>query len=426
MIVMKFGGTSVGSAESMILVADAISKQEGQKLVVLSASSGITDKLINITNALPENTDSAQKYYKEIEEKTLEIATGLQLAEYSQKIVKSLLVQLQRLLEGVGLLNHISQNVANRIIAMGELLSTTIFSEFYFNISKSKFVDITDYLVFNLKGESYRLNNKPKLKELLEVNDTLITQGFICRDESGNISNLGRGGSDYSAAIIAAEMQANELQIWTDVNGIMSADPRIISKPVTKEYINLENLSRMAFFGAKVIHPDTLKPSMEQQIPVRILNTFNAVNSGTLVTVGSDNPIPTMTIKKACFKYSFAQNKKKSLYLVNKYITNTIIKNGLNLLSSNQVEHTIEYVFTKNIDKLIGDDLQYSVKEVDLIYICELNNSKINSILTKLNNLNKERLEINWQDGTILILASADNSTESYDILHDTLINMAE
>src|SRR5690606_20378521 len=151
-----------------------------------------TDKLINITNALPENTQSAKNYFAEIEEKTLTIASGLQLAEPSQLKIKSLLMQLHRFIEGVELLNHISHNVANRIIAMGELLSTTIFSEFYYNISKSKFVDITDYLVFNSKTESYALNNKQELQELIEKSDALITQGFICRDEDGNISNLGR------------------------------------------------------------------------------------------------------------------------------------------------------------------------------------------------------------------------------------------
>ena len=157
----------------------------------------------------------------------------------------------------------------------------------------------------------------------------------------------------------------------------------------------------MAFFGAKVIHPSTLKPTVDAKIPVRILNTFDLGNKGTLVTENKENPIPTLTIKRKCYQYSFKQSKKKSLYHINKYMTNEIVRNGLNLLASGQLEHTIQYVFESDISNLLNDNLSYQSKLIDVIYICELNNSKINSILKKINNLIIKQLDINWDEGTI-------------------------
>lgn len=426
MIVMKFGGTSVGTAEAMQLVADAINQQPVKKIVVISASAGITDRLVNITNSLPENIEFARVIYNEIEVEMLQFCDKLRLDENSKSKITSLLHELDQLIYSVELLEHISDNVANKIVAFGELLSSTIFYEFYNQKNSCSFLNITDHLIYDNKSGEYSIVNKSELLQQLESTNTIVTQGFICKNTLGNITNLGRGGSDYSAAILSAELKANELQIWTDVNGVMSADPRLINNPITKQSINIESLERMAFFGAKVIHPDTLKPTLKANIPVKILNTFNSENHGTQVTTNKENPIPTITIKRKCTLYTFKTNSKKNLYLINKHITNTVVNKSLNLLSSNQIENSIHYVFEKNIDTLLDMDGAYITKEIDLIYICELNNSKINGILTKLNNLNIEHLEIDWSSGAILIFANADNKTEDYNRFHDVLINVVD
>ncbi|PKL78321.1 MAG: hypothetical protein CVV25_12005 [Ignavibacteriae bacterium HGW-Ignavibacteriae-4] len=426
MIVMKFGGTSVGTAEAMRLVAEAINKQSGSKIVVLSASSGITDKLLNITNSLPEDVATAKTIFKEVEAQTLEIVRKLEFSDSSTIKVTELLHELSQLIYSVELMEYISDNVANRIVAYGEMLSTTIFSEYYNQSDTCIFLNITDYLTYDKKSDTYFLAKTDDISQVLETYKTIVTQGFICKNTDGNIANLGRGGSDYSAAIIAAEMLADELQIWTDVNGVMSADPRIIKNPLTKNRINVGSLERMAFFGAKVIHPDTLKPTLIANIPVKILNTFNSENHGTLVTTEKDNPIPTFTIKRKCLLYTFRTNSKKNLYQVNKYVTNMIIKKSLNLLSSVHIDNAVHYVLERSIDKFLDSDMNYESNEIDLIYICELNNSKINAILTNLNNLNIQHLEVDWSIGAILILANADNKTEDYDRFHDMLINVVD
>ena len=426
MIVMKFGGTSVGTAESMRLVADAITKQPGSKIVVLSASAGITDKLVNITNSLPEDLATARTIFSEIEVQMHQICDELQVRNRSLTKVTALLFEIGKLIHSVELLEFISDNVANRIVAYGELLSTTIFSEYFNQNHACTFLNITDYLTYDKKLDDYTLDNKEEITKLLEASGTIVTQGFICKNSDGNIANLGRGGSDYSAAIIAAEMKADELQIWTDVNGVMSADPRIVKNPLTKNRINVGSLERMAFFGAKVIHPDTLKPTLKANIPVKILNTFNSDNQGTLVTIDRDNPIPTITIKRKCLLYTFRTNSKKNLFIINKYITNTIVKKSLNLLSSVHIDNAVHYVFERSIDKFLDLDTNYESKEIDLIYICELNNSKINAILRKLEKLKIEHLEVDWSSGAILILANADNKTEDYDRFHQMLINVVD
>lgn len=427
MKVLKFGGTSVGNAESIASVVSVCIREVSQKkIIVLSANAGITDMLVEINNQLPYNRDEAETISDEISDKLCTIASDLDLFGEPFDKLEEMLDLINNLIKGVSKLDYLSPNVANRLLAIGEYISTSLFTDFYTNFQSGYLLDISNHLVYNSKTDTYELKDKGRIAQLLEEYGTIVTQGFICLDERGNISNLGRGGSDYTAAILAAEMDAEELQIWTDVNGILSADPRVIEKPVTKKSINVSNLSRMAFFGAKVIHPETLKPTLQKGIPVRILNTFDSKNEGTLVTNNKSNTIPTFTLKRNCYQYTFQSGKKKNLYYVNKYITNLIAKHNYNLLSSNQLENNLQYVFEKNIDLMMENDIQFTLKNIDLIYICELNNSKINTILKNVNRLKTEQMEIDWQNGAILILASTDNDIQSYNQFHDLLINSEE
>jgi aspartate kinase len=422
MKVLKFGGTSVGSASAIKLVAKRCLSEKSPKVVVLSANAGITDMLVAINNHLPKDYGEALKVYEQISDRLNSIAEGLDLSEGAVAELRAMLDRLQHLMSGVEKLNFLSPNVANRILAFGELCSTNIFFHYYAQFANAHLLEVSDHLHYNFKAETYSLSGQGEINELLDKGETVITQGFICSDENGNISNLGRGGSDYSASIIAAEMGAAELQIWTDVNGILSADPRIIAKPVTKKSINISNLSRMAFFGAKVIHPSTLKPTSVLGIPVRVLNTFEEENAGTLVTNGGDSAIPTFTIKRNCYQYMFQFGKKRNLYLINKYVSNRIAKHNLNLLFCSQLENSLQYVFEQEVDLMMDSDMPFSRNEVDIIYICELDNSKINVILKNINYLKIEQTEIDWQNGSILILATTGNSIEQYNRFHDLLI----
>lgn len=427
MKVLKFGGTSVGNAESITSVLKHCLKEKTKKkIIVLSANAGITDMLVEIINLLPHNRDEAENISDEISDKLCTIASDLDLFGEPFDRLEEMLDLLNELIKGAYKLDYLSPKVANRILALGEYISTSLFIDFYNNFQNGYLMDIAQHLSYNSKTNSYELKDKERIAHLLEEYDTIVTQGFICLDEHGNLSNLGRGGSDFTASILAAEMDAEELQIWTDVNGILSADPRVIAQPITKNSINVSNLSRMAFFGAKVVHPETLKPTLEKKIPVKILNTFNDENSGTLVSNEKSNSIPTFTLKKNCVQYTFSTMKKRNLYFINKHISNIVAKNNLNLLSSNQLENNLQYVFEKNIDLMVEKSILFTTKNIDIIYICELNNTKINTILKNINYLKTEQMEIDWQNGAILILASTDNDIGSYNKFHDLLINSNE
>lgn len=420
---MKFGGTSVGTSDSIRLVANAIDKQSGKKLVVLSANAGVTDNLVNLIGYLPSKPNEANNIIEKINQNLLSICNELELNDNHSNQVQNYIDEIRNLVEGVRLLGFISEKVSNKIVSYGEIISTYIFHSYYSKQHQSLLLDITNHLVYRKTTGTYHLENKEDINNCLRNSDTLITQGFICTDENGNISNLGRGGSDYSSSILAAELGADELQIWTDVTGVMTADPRLVKNAKTKDYVNITNLSKMAFFGAKVIHPDTLKPTMKTGIPVSIHNTFQSSAGATYITEGRKDNNPVITLKKGCFVYTLVSNTKKDLYLTNKYMSSLVVKHNLNLLATFHSDDTVSYVYEKDIDHYIGIDKSISKDKVDLLYICELNDIKINVILKNINKLNPKRIDLDLSKKTLLLLTNADNNIDQYSAFHDILLN---
>lgn len=423
MVVMKFGGTSVGSAKSIKLVAKAIENQTDNKLVVLSANAGTTDDLVELIGFLPKEQEKAAKKLEQVWKRTLNLCTELELNKEATTKAVELLDEIEKLMEGVGLLGFISEKVANTIVSYGERISTLIFFIYFSKQHNCSHIDITKHLTYCKDDESYSLQDTEYIKSEIENANIVITQGFICKDENGNISNLGRGGSDYTASILATELKAKELQIWTDVTGVMTADPRLVKNAKTKDYINITNLSKMAFFGAKVIHPDALKPVIKTGIPVSIRNTFQASESGTYITMGRKDSDPAITIKNGCYVYTLKSKSKKDLYLTNKYMSSLVVKHSLNLLATYHNDDTVSYVYEKNIDELIGTNRAVIREKVDLLYICELNDCKINVILKNVNNLNPKRIDLDLDNKTLLLLTNADNDNRKYSAFHDMLLS---
>jgi aspartate kinase len=424
MVVMKFGGTSVGTSESIRLVASAIESQPGNKLVVLSANAGVTDALIELIGYLPHNQSEAKNKLKQISLNVFSICDDLELKDAEKEQIQKYIAAIEKLMEGIALLGFISEKVADKIVSFGERISTSIFYSFYSKNHKCSLLDITDHLIYNKVDGVYLLSSSDDIKNKLLNSGIIITQGFICKNNEGKISNLGRGGSDYSASILAAELGAEELQIWTDVSGVMTADPKIIKNAKTKDYVNITNLSKMAFFGAKVIHPDTLKPTMKTGIPVSIRNTFQASEKVTHITEGRKDNNPAITIKKGCYVYTLVSKSKEDLYLTNKYMSSLVVKHNLNLLTTFHSDDTVSYVYEKNIDDYIEINKSISSEKIDLLYICELNDIKINVILKNINKLNPKRIDLDLDKKTLLLLTSANNKLSRYSEFHDLLLDM--
>jgi len=303
MKILKFGGSSVGTPERISDVIGILKSylDNGIEIcVVFSAFQSVTDKLISLSRQTVERNES---YKKELEQlKQIHInAIDFLLKEKSEKIsvgkkVIKLLVELEEILHGVYLVKELTPRTLDYIMSFGERLSCTIISEVmnYKGIEAeyldSRLLVKTDDSFGNAKV-NFDVTNKNIEEYFLSHKKIQIITGFIGTTEKNETITLGRGGSDYSASIFGAALNAEEIEIWTDVDGILTADPRKVSDAFSLDAVTYEEAMEMSHFGAKVIHPPTMKPALNKKIPIRIKNTFNPSFIGTLISEkdGSEN-----------------------------------------------------------------------------------------------------------------------------------------
>jgi aspartate kinase len=307
MTVFKFGGTSVADAAAIRQVTDIIIDcDEKQLLVVLSACSGITDLLYELTRiSVSSNEKRAEEIIQFIEmhHKTM-LKELLNVVRLPRCMIDDEIENLRQLSKGIALLGECTPRTEDAVVSTGEFLSTFILSEYLHKIGvESILLDSTELLSKEL-GKSEYIVKKDTLSSLMKNTKVAVCQGFIASDQDGRLVTLGRGGSDYSAAIFAGGLNADELVIWTDVSGVMSADPRIIANAVTIDKISYLEMRQLSFFGAKVLHPDTIKPALDKNIPVYIKNTFSPEDKGTLIVneVDDGDAINSLVLKKNCYR----------------------------------------------------------------------------------------------------------------------------
>lgn len=301
--VNKFGGTSVGTSAAMKQVASILSS-EPNSLAVLSACSGITNKLIQIAQLAISNLAETIQQIDEVANFHLELADELDVSLQSREYISETAKELINLAKGINLLQEKQVSVEAKIISKGELLSTYIFHKYLVENLKlsASLIFAPDYLQYD--GLNYTLIKKEKLSATLDENQICVTQGFIASNPSGQITNLGRGGSDWSAAIFGAELGAAKINIWTDVDGVLTADPRIVPDAKLIDEIDYDSIKLAALLGAKVLHPETIAPAMQQGIEVCIRNTFNLECKGSLIkdTTLSNNRIVSIKQNVAYIK----------------------------------------------------------------------------------------------------------------------------
>lgn len=290
LLVLKFGGTSVKNLEAMRKAAElCVNEDFDHVLVISSAISGITNKLVQLADELKKGNYDINKNVVEIVEIHMSIANILKREKIDINLHLNFLAEFKHYVEQVKSEQYLSEAGYARFIAYGELLSTTLlFCVIKEKESAVKWFDIrevmhTDNNFVKAQPEFEKIEHKAheKLLPLLRLNKLIVTQGFIGRCESGETTLLGRGGSDYTATILGAALQAGQVEIWTDVDGLMTTDPRIVSHAKTIFDITYEEASELAYFGAKVLHPLTLLPAREKGIPVLIRNSKNSGHPGT-------------------------------------------------------------------------------------------------------------------------------------------------
>ena len=287
MLVLKFGGTSVGSIENMNNVRSIINDGT-QKIVVLSAMSGTTNALVEISEQLKAgDRDNALELIEELLVKYAQVVEDLlQNQQLKEEVSKYVLSVYETLIEQTK--SKYNELVHNTIVAQGELLSTFIFSRFLIQEGiNAVLLPALDFMRVDQQHEPDSFYIQQNLNRILDDNqqaDIYITQGFICLNVQGQISNLQRGGSDYTASIIGAAIQAEEVQIWTDIDGFHNNDPRYVENTTAIQKISFDEAAELAYFGAKILHPQTVMPVRDLNIPVRLKNTMVPDAYGTLIT----------------------------------------------------------------------------------------------------------------------------------------------
>jgi aspartate kinase len=309
---MKFGGTSLGDAASIKHVADLIRKyvQKEYKIVVVSsASSGVTDDLLTMCEESLKDEAHIAYGVNALFERHISMAkASIESREYLDsvlKILSSLKNELEKLLHGIYYVKEVTPRVRDYVASFGELMSTPILWGCLNSIGvKAEWLTgwdagiVTDSNYGEARPfiELSKLQLRSKLQPMIDKGIVPVVTGYIAKSQDGSITTLGRGGSDYTATLVAAALKADEVWLWTDVDGLMTADPRLEPSAKTIEELSFEEAVEMAILGVKRMHPRALEPAMVDNIPVRIRNTFNPDNRGTLIT---SKPIESKDVVKA-------------------------------------------------------------------------------------------------------------------------------
>ena len=312
MKVMKFGGTSVGTPQRMKEVAKLITKSGEPTFVVLSAMSGTTNSLIEISNYLfKKNPEGANEVINTLENKYLKHVEELfSTDEYKEKT-------RQFLTEEFNYLRSFTKDLftsfeAKSIVAQGEIISTNMMVNYLLESeTKAILLNSLDFMRTDKNSEPDTQYIKEKLTGILNDNkgyQIYIAQGFICRNAYGEVDNLKRGGSDYTASLVGAAFGADEIQIWTDIDGMHNNDPRVVDKTEAVHQLNFEEASELAYFGAKILHPTCVQPAKYAGIPVRLKNTMDPEAEGTII----DNVLVRGKIKAVAAKDNITAIKIKS------------------------------------------------------------------------------------------------------------------
>ena len=389
MKVLKFGGTSVGTIESLTSVKNIVEGCNEPVIVVVSALGGITDQLIN-TAKLAANGDATHyDSYTSIVKRHNDVINSMVSADkldYVKSIIEPLLEELGNIYKGVSLIKDLSDRTLDIIVSYGERLSSVIISGI---IKDAQHYDSRNFIKTEKQFDKHILNNDTTQKYIHATFDNnnfkvAVVPGFISSDENGNITNLGRGGSDYTAAILAATLNASVLEIWTDVDGFMTADPRVINNTYVIDHLSFIEAMELCNFGAKVIYPPTIYPVCHKNIPIWIKNTFNPKAPGTCISEQRPSPEGKAikgisSINDTCL-ITVSGLGMVGIIGINARIFNALAKNGISVFLVSQASSENNTSFAvKNADA----DMAVNVLKDE--FAVELQSGEISDITSETN-----------------------------------------
>ncbi len=288
MKVMKFGGTSVGSPERMKEVTRLVTKSGEPVFVVLSAMSGTTNSLVEISDYLyKKNPEGANEVINQLERKYMKHIDELYSTEEMKATTRDFIISEMNYLRSFTK-ELFTSFEEKSIVAQGEMMSTNMVVNYMKELGiNAVLLNALDFMRTDKNSEPDPIYIREKLSAIMEKNEgqqVYITQGFICRNAYGEIDNLQRGGSDYTASLVGAALNAEEIQIWTDIDGMHNNDPRVVDKTAPVHQLHFEEAAELAYFGAKILHPTCVQPAKYAGIPVRLLNTMDPDAEGTTIS----------------------------------------------------------------------------------------------------------------------------------------------
>lgn len=357
--VMKFGGTSVGTASRMKEVASLVTASSEPTFVVLSAMSGTTNALIEIADYLyKKNPEGANEVINKLEDKYLQHVQDLYSTEEYKLKTKEFLIKKFEYLRSFTKDLFTSFEEKN-IVAQGEIMSTNMVTNYLREKGiKVILLNALDFMRTDKNGEPDSEFIKKELGKAMEQHKDFqiyITQGFICRNAYGEVDNLLRGGSDYTASLIGVALSASEIQIWTDIDGMHNNDPRVVKKTEALHQLNFEEAAELAYFGAKILHPTCIQPAKYAGIPVRLKNTMEPKAEGTII----DNTIVKGKIKAVAAKDNITAVKIKSSRML---LATGFLRKVFEIFESNQTP--IDMITTSEVGVSMSIDSEARLNEI--------------------------------------------------------------
>ncbi len=437
MKVLKFGGTSVGSPERMKKLLDIVNPTEKQ-IVVLSAVSGTTNNLVEISQAfLASDKQKANDLIKslkgkyeifinELLNKPEFLAQGKEVIDYHFDILSAF---------SNDLFTAVEEKV---VLAQGELLSTTLYHIYLKEIGvPSVLLPALDFMRIDEDNEPIvdfiTEHLQPMLDEAKDVN-LFITQGFICRNSFGEIDNLRRGGSDYTASLIGAGIKAEEVQIWTDIDGMHNNDPRIVkgTKPIS--HLSFDEAAELAYFGAKILHPQSVFPAQKYKIPVRLLNTMEPSAFGTLISSKSEaGKIKSIAAKDGITAIKIQSSRMLLAYGFLRRVFEVFerYKTPIDMITTSEVAVSVTIDDTRYLGEITKDLSDFGIVEVDVnqTIVCVVGDLSASShgfgsrILESIKHIPLRMISYGGSEHNLSFLINGDDKTETLRSLHNRLFD---
>lgn len=437
MRVLKFGGTSVGSVDRIKKVAEIVTSK-GRNIVVLSAMAGTTNALVEISECFYNGKiPQAISIVDNLELGYIEIISKLYKSESARKTA---LAYVRSCFSKIRCFKNLEFTSAKEriILAQGEIMSTMMMNLYLHECGvNSILLPALDFMRINQSKEpdcQYIKSNLSKMIDAYQGADLYITQGYICRNADGEIDNLQRGGSDYTASIIGAAINASEIEIWTDIDGLHNNDPRFVENTKPIELLNFEEAAELAYFGAKILHPTCIQPAKNYKIPVRLLNTMNPGARGTLIgTESVDCAIKAVAAKDNITAIKIESDRMLPAYsfLHKVFEIFELHKTAIDLIVTSEVAVSVAIDDNTNLNDILRDLRKVGIVSVDndMVIVCVVGDLKWHNqsyeakVVESLKDIPMRMISYGGSDSNISFLISKADKVTALNKLNQALFS---